>query len=116
MCYNAQVTNPVLHANSSQKGSLGMRYPLRNYVTCTNFSLHQKLLATIMKVYEPQFYHEAARDAKWREAMREEIDALEKTRTWNIVDLPPGKKPIAMCQGYGHYCHKEHRLHASHRK
>ena len=26
--------------------------------------------------------------------MREEIDALEKTGTWNIVDLPPQKKPI----------------------
>ena len=65
-----------------KRGSSGTRYPLQNYVTCINFSLnHQKLLVAIMKVQEPQFYHEAVRDEKWRQAMSEEIDALEKTGT-----------------------------------
>ena len=101
VCYSAQATNPVSHANSSQKGSSGMRCPLQNYVTCINFSLsHQKLLVAIMKVQEPQFYHEVVRDAKRREAMCEEIDALEKTGTWNIVDVSLGPKAYLICTMY----------------
>lgn len=43
---------------------------------------------------EPNYYHEASKNAKWREAMRKEIDALENNGTWKIVHLPEGKKPI----------------------
>jgi len=43
---------------------------------------------------EPKFYHEVVKDAKWREAINEEIEALDKTGTWEIVDLPPGMNPI----------------------
>jgi len=34
------------------------------------------------------------KDVKWREAMNEEIEALDKRGTWKIMDLPPGKNPI----------------------
>jgi len=47
-----------------------------------------------MKVNEPKFYHEALKDVKWREAMNKEIEALDKTCMWEVVDLPPGKNRI----------------------
>ncbi|KAK4400618.1 Retrovirus-related Pol polyprotein from transposon RE1 [Sesamum angolense] len=31
---------------------------------------------------------------EWEKAMKEELDALERNNTWEIVDLLPGKKPI----------------------
>jgi hypothetical protein len=31
---------------------------------------------------------------RWQEAMREEIEALEKNKTWILVDRPPNVKPI----------------------
>lgn len=31
---------------------------------------------------------------KWHEALKEEIDSLRKNRTWTLVELPPGRKPI----------------------
>ena len=31
---------------------------------------------------------------KWKKAMLEEIISLEENRTWELVDLPPNKKPI----------------------
>lgn len=31
---------------------------------------------------------------KWLLAINEEISSLSKTKTWDLVDLPPGKKPI----------------------
>jgi hypothetical protein len=33
-------------------------------------------------------------DPKWKEAMLEEMRALEKNKTWELVDLPQGKQPI----------------------
>lgn len=30
----------------------------------------------------------------WKRAMMEEMSALEKNETWEIVDLPPGKKTV----------------------
>ncbi|KAL0421755.1 UNVERIFIED_CONTAM: Retrovirus-related Pol polyprotein from transposon RE1 [Sesamum latifolium] len=37
---------------------------------------------------------DAVRDPKWKEAMNEEMKSLHKNSTWEIVDLPEGKKPV----------------------
>jgi len=59
-----------------------------------NFLLHkQHCLVAITKVVEPMYYKEAAKDPLWRQAMSNEIRALEENKTWVLVDLPPGKKP-----------------------
>ena len=47
-----------------------------------------------MKVDEPKFYHTVVQDVHWSNAMNEEIEALDKNGTWDIVDLPTGKHPI----------------------
>ena len=43
---------------------------------------------------ELRSFHEAVKDPNWREAMTEEIEALELNKTWTIVDLPPERKSI----------------------
>nr|GEY81497.1 hypothetical protein [Tanacetum cinerariifolium] len=35
----------------------------------------------------------ATQDEKWRNAMQQEIKALEKNRTWTLEELPEGKRP-----------------------
>jgi len=49
-------------------------------------------------VYEPATYEEAMADrqysAQWAQAISEEIKALEKNNTWELVDLPSGRKPV----------------------
>ena len=42
----------------------------------------------------PKTLSEALSKEEWREAMRVEMEALEKNRTWEIVELPKGKKPV----------------------
>ena len=42
----------------------------------------------------PTSVQEALKDKNWVQAMDEEMKALEKNRTWEIVERPGGKKPV----------------------
>ncbi|KAL5752556.1 hypothetical protein ACOSQ2_023063 [Xanthoceras sorbifolium] len=48
-------------------------------------------LATL---YEPHTYREAHTDPLWQQAMHEELDALQKNHTWDMVDLPHGQSVV----------------------
>ena len=50
--------------------------------------------STLASLQEPQTFHEASSNPLWQQAMKEELDALHKTRTWDLVDLPSGKFAI----------------------
>ena len=41
--------------------------------------------------------HEALSHPGWRSAMVEEMQALDDNGTWNLVQLPTGKKAIGCC-------------------
>ena len=43
---------------------------------------------TLATLYEPHTYREAHTDPLWQQAMNEELDALHKNHTWDMVDLP----------------------------
>jgi hypothetical protein len=45
---------------------------------------------------EPRSFAEAEKDAAWRAAMKAEMDAVEKNRTWELVDLPRGHRAITL--------------------
>lgn len=55
---------------------------------------HKAFLAAITSRDEPKYFSKAAKDPKWCEAMRKEIQALEENGTWILVKLPPGKRAI----------------------
>ena len=48
-------------------------------------------LATL---HEPHTYREASTDPLWQIAMKEELDALSKNHTSDLVTLPPGKSVV----------------------
>ena len=46
---------------------------------------------------DPATYAEAMSSPEaedWKEACQYEIDALTKNETWDLVDLPPGRKAV----------------------
>ena len=40
------------------------------------------------------YYEEAVTDPEWCEAIKEELMAIQKNQTWDLVTLPEGKNPI----------------------
>lgn len=46
--------------------------------------------------YDPVNYESAVKEEKWQIAMEEEIWAIEKNNTWELVDLPDGEKAICV--------------------
>uniref|UniRef100_A0A2N9IB76 Integrase catalytic domain-containing protein n=1 Tax=Fagus sylvatica TaxID=28930 RepID=A0A2N9IB76_FAGSY len=49
---------------------------------------------SVLSLHEPHTYREACTNPLWQQAMTEELQALEKTHTWDLVDLPHGKSAI----------------------
>uniref|UniRef100_A0A2N9GT15 Uncharacterized protein n=1 Tax=Fagus sylvatica TaxID=28930 RepID=A0A2N9GT15_FAGSY len=45
--------------------------------------------SAVLSLHEPHTYREACTNPLWQQAMTEELQALEKTHTWDLVDLPP---------------------------
>ncbi|GAA0153319.1 transmembrane signal receptor [Lithospermum erythrorhizon] len=98
------VTNTVITSTIDPKASTacppqsrpsGTPIPIAYYVNCDKFSApHKSFLAAISVDKEPMSYKEAVQDPKWRHAMQEEIDALERNGTWTLEPLPLGKKAI----------------------
>jgi hypothetical protein len=52
--------------------------------------------ALLVETGEPTGYAEAAGYQEWVEAMDREMESIEKNRTWELVKLPVGKKPIGL--------------------
>ncbi|KAA3467261.1 Retrovirus-related Pol polyprotein from transposon TNT 1-94 [Gossypium australe] len=49
-----------------------------------------------LAVSDPIYYEEAAEKEEWQKAMEEEIKAIEKNGTWEMVDLPKDKSAIGL--------------------
>lgn len=54
--------------------------------------VHMALLAYV----EPVKWKQAIQEPEWNTAMKEEISAIERNHTWELVNLPPDKKPIVV--------------------
>ena len=64
-------------------------------VTTLPFHLHDfHCFSALASLQEPHIFREASSNPLWQQAMKEEFDALHKTRTWDLVDLPFGKSAI----------------------
>ncbi|MCO5610692.1 hypothetical protein L7F22_064933 [Adiantum nelumboides] len=49
---------------------------------------------TLCDVDEPDSFEQALECVQWKDAMQQEIESIHKNHTWDLVDLPTGKKPI----------------------
>eukprot|EP00253_Pinus_taeda_P033287 PITA_33287 len=54
------------------------------------------LFALYCHVDDPIHFEDAIKDRKWIEAMDEEINAIERNKTWDLVEIPKGKEVIGV--------------------
>jgi hypothetical protein len=45
---------------------------------------------------DPSTFEEAVQFDNWRAAMNQEIEAIERNNTWELIDLPPGGKTVGV--------------------
>ncbi|GAA0141278.1 transmembrane signal receptor [Lithospermum erythrorhizon] len=61
--------------------------------------------ADLAKIQEPHSLKQARLSEEWMRAMAIEIQGLEENRTWEIVDLPKGVKPIGWVDYFNSFSH-----------
>jgi len=71
------------------------KYPISNHMTTRGLSDPLVDFAHRLSSYHIHCgVHEALADQKWSLAIQEEMEALNRNRTWNLVLLPNGKKTV----------------------
>ena len=71
------------------------KYPINNYVSSHKLTESYAFTVNQLSTFSiPSNVIDALADPKWRKAMTEEMEALQKNATWEPVPLLKGMKPI----------------------
>jgi len=88
--YHHQIHNSIISYNNTQ-----VRYPISSVLPYNSLNKNQLcLIAFVSSHVEPKSYEKAVKKEEWRNAIKNEIEALNMNETWSITDLPPGKRSI----------------------
>jgi hypothetical protein len=70
-------------------------HDIANFLSYSRISpTYSAFIASLQTMPIPRDWRCAKQDPKWREAMKEEMYALQKNKTWELVQLPKGKKAV----------------------
>ncbi|KAH9650552.1 protein kinase domain-containing protein [Citrus sinensis] len=71
------------------------KHPIANYLSYQRLSKnHKAFTSRISHLFVPRNVQEALDDPNWKLAVMEEMNALRRSGTWEIVDLPRDKKIV----------------------
>ncbi|RVW59858.1 Retrovirus-related Pol polyprotein from transposon RE1 [Vitis vinifera] len=71
------------------------QHPIGNFISYDKLSpTFRAFTSSITEIQVPHNIQEAFKYPKWKAAVDEEVQALEKNGTWEITDLPRSKKPV----------------------
>nr|ABA94321.1 retrotransposon protein, putative, unclassified [Oryza sativa Japonica Group] len=74
---------------------LSSMHDIANYITYSHVSpAYKTFIASLQTVPIPKDWKCAKQDPKWKDAMKEELNALVKNKTWELVKLPPEKRTV----------------------
>jgi hypothetical protein len=80
---------PIRHSTRENFGQRPSRFD--------DYVVYQAEAAKSIDKFEPRSYKEAM-DSKsaehWEKAMKEELDSIEENKTWELIDLPHGRKAV----------------------
>ena len=71
------------------------QHPISQFVSYSRLSpSYRAFVSSLSSISIPQHWQEAILKSEWKEAMVEEMKALKKNDTWELVTLPNEKKPV----------------------
>ena len=71
------------------------KHPIANFLSYHKLSeKHKAFISKITNQFVPRNVQEALSHSDWRTAVLEEMNALKKNETWELVELPEGKKTV----------------------
>ncbi|KAJ0872693.1 putative RNA-directed DNA polymerase [Helianthus annuus] len=72
-----------------------VKYGIERVVNFSKLTCDNKCFASVLsKAVEPKNFNEAVRDPNWVSAMNDEIQALHRNHTWDIVDRPKNRSIV----------------------
>jgi hypothetical protein len=103
---SSSTSQSSLSGEESSNKTASIEPPIRVYrrrdqspeITSRKTKTLQELYETtqVLLVADPTTYEEAAKKEEWCKAMQEELMAIEKNKTWQLVKLPEGKNVIGV--------------------
>ena len=95
-CQQVKLTSSSQLLAKQQPHSIaGKPFPLDLTLSYQRLSPNMQVFSSSLStIIEPQTYQEAITDPNWCKAMDTKIITLELNQTWEVTDLPPGKKPV----------------------
>ena len=93
--HNGDLYLPIAFRKGTRTYTKKPFYPLSNYISFHKFSpTHKTFLANLNFISIPTNIFVALSDKNWKQAIDTKIEALQKNKTWELVSLPIGKKPL----------------------
>ena len=78
-----------------RKGKHQYVHPISSFCSYNHLSSHScSFIASLDSISLPNTVHEALSHPSWHSAMVAEMQALDNNGTWNLIQLPVGKKAI----------------------
>ena len=91
-CSNDVLSPPIAKRKGVRACTL---HPISHFVSYKKLSPRfQNFVANLDNETLPNSIHEALQHPRWKEAVNEEIKALQKNKTWELAHLPPDKHPV----------------------
>lgn len=74
----------------------GFEHDIANYMSYSHVSpACRTFVASLQTVFIPKDWRCAKHNPRWNEAIKEELHALIRNKTWELVQLPEGKKAVS---------------------
>lgn len=71
------------------------QHPISQFVSYSHLSSsYRAFVSNISSVSIPNHFQDALATSKWKLSMIEEMKALRKNDTWELTELPTGKRPV----------------------
>ncbi|KAI4313205.1 hypothetical protein L6164_026202 [Bauhinia variegata] len=96
LCFDSTPANTTPTTSSSSSATTSPSSEARNSSSSSENKSSDETCSFSLVVSDPSTYSEAAKTEAWQNAMKEEILAIQRNKTWELVDLLEGKNKIGL--------------------